>query len=40
MRVKYGVCKEDLESKSALINHAKRVQETVLHQLLSALDLN
>jgi hypothetical protein len=37
MRVKCSICREELESKLALMNHAKRVHGTVSRWLLSAL---
>ncbi|PKX91173.1 uncharacterized protein P174DRAFT_434229 [Aspergillus novofumigatus IBT 16806] len=37
MRVKCSICKEELESKSALMNHAERVHGTVSRRPLSAL---
>ncbi|RAL06608.1 DUF3435 domain-containing protein [Aspergillus homomorphus CBS 101889] len=37
MRVKCGICREDLESKSALMNHAEEVHGTVSRRPLSAL---
>jgi hypothetical protein len=37
MRVKCSICREELESKSALMNQAERVHGTVSRQLLSAL---
>ncbi|KAB8069060.1 hypothetical protein BDV29DRAFT_183512 [Aspergillus leporis] len=37
MRVKCGICKEELQSKAALMNHAERVHGTVSRRPLSAL---
>jgi hypothetical protein len=37
MRVKCSICKEELENKSALMNHAERVHGTVSRRPLSAL---